>query len=631
MNLIAPQNLLFAALLGVIVLLYMLKLRRQPRAVASTLLWPSSLRDLQANAPWQKLRSSPLMWLQLAIVTLAVLALARPAITMLAGGGQTLAIVLDGSASMGATDAAPSRFEAAKAEASRLIDGLGPEDAGTIILAGARTRVLSPLSSDKNALRRALSSAAVEDARCDLREALSLAASLLRGKRTAQIVVVSDGGATPISSMPLENVGVQWVRVGQRNNNAAITALDVARPYAAGARPQLFGTIANFSAQPRSLDLELKRNGALIAARQISVPASEGGKPGLSAQLFENLNFADGLFELSFEADDDLATDNRAFATLSPTRARQVLVLGQNPFLERALSLDASVQLSRGAPADFAGAPKTRFDVVACDGVAPPAGVSSANLLIFRATAEASPVEAEAGGDIARPEVVNWDRRHPVARGASWADLKIARARRVRLKGWGTAIVEGARGPLIVAGTRKVLVAGRSQTQRVVWVGFDLRDSDLALRVAFPIFIVNSLRWLSEGEAASASSTFRPSAPVLLPLPDEARSVQIEGPNGSKQTLEALRRPFAFDGATRVGAYKASASNGAGEWSYSFGVSLLDADESNLQPRQTLEVGADKPLSAQDRTRANRELWPIFALLALGLMALEWWVFHRGN
>jgi hypothetical protein len=542
MNLIAPQNLLFASLLGAIVLLYMLKLKRQPRAVSSTLLWRTALRDLQANAPWQKLRSSPLMWLQLAIVALAVLALARPAITMLAGSGQTLAIVLDGSASMGARDVAPTRFESAKAEARRMINGLGDGDAGTIILAGARTRVLSPLSSDKNALRRALDRASVEDARCDLREALTLASSLLRGKKASQIVVLSDGGATPIASLPLENVGVQWVRVGRRNDNAAVTALDVARPYARGAKPQLFATVANYSAKARTVELELKRNGTLVAAREISVPGAQSGKAGTSSQLFESLPFEDGLFEIGFDVDDDLAADNRAFATLAPSRTRQVLLLGDNPFLERALELDGSVQLSRGRAADFQSAPKTRFDVVVCDGVEPPPGLRAANLLVFRALGESVPVEevGKAAGDVARPEIVNWDRRHPVTRGASWSDLKIAQARRVRSRGWGLALVESVASPLVVAGTRRVPGAsgqGQDVTQRVVWVGFDLRDSDLPLRVAFPIFTVNALRWLASGEASSTASTFRPAAPVALPVPDGVSKVQMQGPDGGATAL----------------------------------------------------------------------------------------------
>jgi hypothetical protein len=95
--------------------------------------------------------------------------------------------------------------------------------------------------------------------------------------------------------------------------------------------------------------------------------------------------------------------------------------------------------------------------------------------------------------------------------------------------------------------------------------------------------------------------------------------------------LDVARRPFSFDDATRVGAYRASAKTSDGEWSFPFGVSLLDAEESNLQPRETLQVGAEKPLQAQGQTRANRELWGFFALAALALMAVEWWIFHRGT
>ncbi|RYG54530.1 hypothetical protein EON80_31675, partial [bacterium] len=58
MSFIAPLNFLFAGLLGAIVLLYILRLKRKERVVPSNLLWQSAIRDLQANAPWQKLRSS---------------------------------------------------------------------------------------------------------------------------------------------------------------------------------------------------------------------------------------------------------------------------------------------------------------------------------------------------------------------------------------------------------------------------------------------------------------------------------------------------------------------------------------------------------------------------------------------
>ncbi len=58
MTLLAPINLAFALLSAAIVVLYLLRLRRTERTISSTLLWEESLRDAQANAPWQKLRQS---------------------------------------------------------------------------------------------------------------------------------------------------------------------------------------------------------------------------------------------------------------------------------------------------------------------------------------------------------------------------------------------------------------------------------------------------------------------------------------------------------------------------------------------------------------------------------------------
>ena len=78
MNFLTPLALTFAALSIPIILLYMLKLRRQDVLVSSTLLWQRLLRDREANAPWQRLRRNLLLLLQLLILALLTLALARP-------------------------------------------------------------------------------------------------------------------------------------------------------------------------------------------------------------------------------------------------------------------------------------------------------------------------------------------------------------------------------------------------------------------------------------------------------------------------------------------------------------------------------------------------------------------------
>ena len=51
-----------------IVLLYFLKLRREPLEVPSTYLWARTVEDLHVNSIWQKLRRNLLLFLQLLLL-----------------------------------------------------------------------------------------------------------------------------------------------------------------------------------------------------------------------------------------------------------------------------------------------------------------------------------------------------------------------------------------------------------------------------------------------------------------------------------------------------------------------------------------------------------------------------------
>src|SRR3712207_6429350 len=108
---LALAGLLFVPL---VVAFYLLKLRRDEAAVPSTLLWQRLGSDIEANAPWQKLRRSLLLLLQLLLVVLLALLAARPFVERPAGLARDLVLVVDTSASMQATDVPPSRLAEAK-------------------------------------------------------------------------------------------------------------------------------------------------------------------------------------------------------------------------------------------------------------------------------------------------------------------------------------------------------------------------------------------------------------------------------------------------------------------------------------------------------------------------------------
>jgi hypothetical protein len=618
-SLIAPLNFVFAALLGAIVLLYVLRLKRKERVVPSSMLWQSAIRDLQANAPWQKLRSSVLMWLQLAFVALAVLALVRPALKVLSSGGQTIAIVIDSSASMQATDVSPSRFERARGEASRLISALSSTDSGTIIAAGAQTRVLSPLTSDKNVLKRAITQAGAADTGADLREAIVLASSLLKDKRNAQIYVLSDGANAPLQDMSVGKAGLQFVKIGTRSDNLALTALDARRGYGSTNTAQLFATVSNFSQRQQKISLELARDGDLVEVRPVTVPAATKSatgelQSGQKSVLFDNLPFESGQFSAKFDLADDLATDNVAYARLDAPRQIRVLLTSDNLFLEKALNVDPNVRLFTGAPQSG-----TAYDVVVCDGGVP-ANLPDTNQLVFNTITPLSPVEKT--GIVSQPGVADFDRDDPVSRYAPWNDLKFAQSIAVKVKPWGRAIVEAENTPLIVAGER----GGK----RVIWCGFDVRESDFPLRVAFPIFITNSLQWLSapRGQSTGEGSALRAGQPIPILAPQGATEVTVKAPGGSteKIAVRAADEPVLYDRASRVGLYTAQ----SGKWSQNFAVSLLNKAESDLTPQADLKFGEKGKVSGENRARTNRELWGYLVVLALVILGIEWWVFHRG-
>src|SRR6185369_6069701 len=121
MSFLSPLALALAGLSVPLLLLYFLKVRRREMPVSSLLLWDPALRDREASTFFQRLQRDPLLILQILALLALTAALARPAITVSGQGNKRVAIVMDSSASMKATDVGPSRFVQAQREALGLL------------------------------------------------------------------------------------------------------------------------------------------------------------------------------------------------------------------------------------------------------------------------------------------------------------------------------------------------------------------------------------------------------------------------------------------------------------------------------------------------------------------------------
>jgi len=229
MNFLSPLSLLlFLPLAGAVVLLYLLKLKRKEHIVSSVMLWRDAVADIQANAPFQKLKKSLLLLLQLAALLMLAFAIARPFVRAKGISENKIVVVLDSSASMQSTDVSPSRFENAKSRALDVVRKMGPGDTMLVITAGAKTRVVSSFTSDKKALAAAISGLRPVDTGCNMRQAMVLAMSLVAGKSAAppRIVVLSDGGFGELSDLSARDARLDYLKIGLRCDNVAITGLD---------------------------------------------------------------------------------------------------------------------------------------------------------------------------------------------------------------------------------------------------------------------------------------------------------------------------------------------------------------------------------------------------------------------
>src|SRR5436305_1168304 len=176
-----------------IIFFYLLKLKRKRRVVPSVFLWQRALEEIEANAPFKKLRRSLLLLLQLVALAAIVFGLARPLIQMRSLASGSTVIIIDSTASMSSRDEGTrSRLVRAKELARDMIAGLGGNDRAAVIESSSRVTVRSGLTADHAALNASINDIQETDAAGNLTDAVRLAEQIARTEREAGVVVISD-------------------------------------------------------------------------------------------------------------------------------------------------------------------------------------------------------------------------------------------------------------------------------------------------------------------------------------------------------------------------------------------------------------------------------------------------------
>ena len=331
MSFLAPTAFAFAAAIPVVIVFYLLKRKRVVKLVSSSLLWQKFLAETQASAPFQKLRHNWLLILQILLLALIVFALTRPYFSGERKQGGLYVAILDASASMQATDVAPSRFESARNEVRDLVASMKDHDQMIVLRAAANTRVMQSSTGEKGALRRAIDACAPSDSPTRLVEALKLAQTLIENRSFAEVHLFSDGAIDEIEGLHIKDIPVVYHKVGERSENLGVVQLDVKAHPDDPTQKAVFASVGNYSDQTQRTQLELRFNDRMLSVRSLNIPG------GTNAQeVFLVPQTEDGVFSVSLSSDDDLAVDNQASAvSLMPHPVRVLLVSAGNRFLEK--------------------------------------------------------------------------------------------------------------------------------------------------------------------------------------------------------------------------------------------------------------------------------------------------------
>ena len=607
MRLLNPAGLLGLLLAVPIVLLYMLRLHRQNVPVPSLLLWEAVLADRHANRPWQRLRRNWLLLLQLLVLFALVFALARPAIpAALTFHGQTI-VILDVSASMQAIaeggDAArpdATRFDAALRVLRDLAETLNPGDRVALIAAGPTPRLLLQ-SGDASALRRALDDVAPVDGPVDWRAAAALAAGLATGDDVTTLLVTDAAFDDALPSLPGT---VRLVTVGQEAaDNAGLVAFALRRT-AEGLTA--FAQIYNAGAATSRI-LALYADGVLVERRIVDLP-----EWGTASFTFDGVP-ASVWVEARLETADALAVDDRAWVALGASAGgRVLLVTAGNRFLAQALSTLPDMALSQAATLLDDPATHAEYAVIVADG-AVTAILPTTNFWLIAPGAN-SPC-GEPGAVITPTTSVRGQWSHPLLNYVDWADVHVASARAYTLPADADVLVETAAGPLLWVIERP--------GQRVACMAFDLRDSDLPLRLTFPILTANLMGWLMPQLSTEPVLSLPSGYPWAPPFPAEAMDATLVTPDGQRLPL-ALDVPQTTE--TAAGLYRIEAETPAGMTVRYAALSLLDAVESDLSPRE-VRVG-ESVIPPAEEVPGWRDLgrWGVVAAVLLLLVeAALWW------
>jgi len=590
--------------------------------VATYSLWQ---RAIARRPAWFVMRFWLSLLAQVFILLLIVAALAEPYWKAVFDTRRNIALVVDVSASMSATDGQSSRFEAMRKEAKRLVGEMRRGERMMLVSVGSLIRTECRLTDDQKALLDAIESLKPTDGSTRMRQAVELAQSVLEGQSNSRIIVLADGTFSGVVELARDEKNVQMVFFGEHGTNVAIARLAAHPLPIEPGQYQVFVEVANYSADDMDCPLVVSVEGSDPQTVDLHVPAGASVQEVVPYPVAES-----GLISARLQIEDgkdDLASDNEAHVFVQ-SRQRPVirLVTGAS----QAENAGIAAQQTEAAVDQIRSILQSnpQIDVLDVDDTSPtPSGaitvwygqvpdqLPAGPVMVFEPKGSCDlwdEAEDSISGQSAAVKTASLD--SPLLSGVDFTGVVVEEAARLQFKAEAQTIVASASGDSLYSAIERP--AGRVV---VLHVKLAPENSDLTLRTDFPVLIANAVRWLTpawESHRASATTD----EVIALAESDSKQSLKSDDAEVeivAGQSIALLDRAGVWD------LPKQGENQGNGQ--SVLPSNLTNSSESDLRIREGAESDKLTPVEPIN----DGPLWMLLVGVAVVLLFVEWCLYHR--
>lgn len=576
------------------------------------------MRDVEANAPWQKLRRNLIMILQLLFLVALIFALAEPFTLAEGSGGEAMILILDNSASMSATDAQPTRLEAAKLQARSFVEE-APEDTRiTLIEAGNQTEILVSASQNRRQVQQAINNIHPGAGSSDMSTALQLTAAITLRQPNTDIYIFSDGRNEFPDRLNL-NGNLFYYPIGFEGNNQGISNIQLEQN-ASGDNNSLFVQVTNYGSDDIERKLEIYVDDVLFDAATLNFS-------GYAQEVYFRDSIPTNALTISAQltGEDYLALDDTAWVVPQELEPIDIsLITNGNRFLESAFSLLPNVSLTIFTPTEFDQSTNLKSaDIVVFDQFTPPEE-QIPNTSMFFIAPTSSTAFFTVTGTIEQPFPRKTDPNDTMLSGINISQVSILDAASISLPNWAKSAISGD----TTDETVPLLFYGPTRGQKIAVISFQLQHTDLPLQVAFPLLIAKLTNWLAPSQI-NTSTEDEGFSTLAFTVPIGTEQVTLNTPNGTILRETPGENGLVLVENSQPGIYQV---NWGENTSTRVAVNFFSADESDIKPLGQLNVSGFQSSSDEvSLNQSKRVFWRPLAIAALVLLSTEWLVYHRGT